>query len=155
MNAESADIDLWSPTLDYLHGNITKEQRDRQKRKSVAAKDVEEACRRFKNTSKECDIIVGDAPGIISEETIQICKAATHGIIVCSDDKMDQISTWQNLFNDAGVDVIAVIVSKIGGSDEIKSYDPLKVVLTDLNRCSKTTQVFRTFITSLRKKLKI
>ena len=155
VNAEYIDLDLWSPTLDYLQGRITKEQRNKQKRKFVTANDIKEACSSFKNMSEECDIVVGDAPGIISEETKQICKAATHGIIVCRDDKADQIGTWQNLFNDAGVDVIATVVSKIGGGDEIKSYDPLKAVLTDLNRNAKTTRVFEEFASSLKKRLKI
>ena len=69
MNVESAGLDLWSPTLDYLQGRITKEQRNKQKRKSVDVKDVEEVCNKFKNAAEKCDVIVGDAPGITTEET--------------------------------------------------------------------------------------
>ncbi len=155
VNAQPVELDLWSPTLDYLQCRITKEQRDRQKRKLVAGDDIKEACSRFKNVSERCDVAVGDAPGIISEETKQICKAATHGIIVCRDDKADQIIIWQNLFDDAEVEVIATVVSKIGGGDEIKSHVPLKVILTDLSRTSKETWVFKKFASSLKKRLEI
>lgn len=155
VDAESIDLDLYSPTLDWLQGKITKEQRDEQKRKSITAKEAKEAHRRFKDASKEHDVIVGDAPGGISEESKQICKAATHGIIVCRDDKTDQIKAWQNFFDDIGVDVIAVVISKVSSSEDITSYDPLEIVLVDLNRQPKVTPVLRLFVTLLREKLGI
>ena len=155
MDAESIDLDLWSPTLDYLQGKITKEQRDEQKRKSLTIKEAKEAYRRFKDASKGHDVIVGDAPGGISEESKQICKAATRGIIVCRDDKTDQIKAWQGFFDDIGIDVIAVVISKINNNEEITSYDPPGVVLVDLNRQPKVTPVLRVFVTLLREKLGI
>lgn len=155
VDAESIDLDLWSPTLDFLQGKITKEQRDEQKRKSITSKETKEAYRRFKDSSQEHDVIVGDAPGGISKESKQICKAATHGIIVCRDDKTDQIKAWQDFFDDIGVDVVAVIISKINNSEDITSNDPLKAVLVDLNRQPKVTPVLRVFATLLREKLGI
>jgi MinD-like ATPase involved in chromosome partitioning or flagellar assembly len=155
VDAESIDLDLWSPTLDYLQGKITKEQRDEQKRKSITIKDAKEAYRRFKDASKEHDIIVGDAPGGISKELKQICKAATHGIIVCRDDNTDQIKVWQNFFVNIGIDVIAVVISKINNTEDITSYKPLKIVLVDLNRQPKITPVLRLFATLLGEKLGI
>lgn len=155
VDAESIDLDLWSPTLDYLQGNITKKQRDKQKRKSITIKDAKEAHSRFKDVSKEHDVIVGDAPGGISKELKQICKAATHGIIVCRDDKTNQIKTWQGFFEGIGVDTVAVVISKINNNEEVTSYEPLEIVLTDLNRQPKVTPVLRIFVTLLREKLGI
>jgi len=152
-DAESIDLDLWSPTLDYLQGRITKEQRDEQKRKLITAKEAKEAYTRFKDASKEHDVIVGDAPGGISEESKQICKAATHGIIVCRDDNTDQIRVWRDFFNDIGIDVVAVVISKINSTEDITSYEPLEVVLADLNRQPKVTPILKVFAALLGAKL--
>lgn len=154
-DAESIDLDLWAPTLDYLQGKITKERRDSQKRGSITAKDAKEAHDRFKDASKEHDVIVGDAPGGISKESKQICKAATHGIIVCRDDKTDQIKTWNMFFGDIGIDVVAVVISKRKGAEKITSTGTLEAVLVGLNRQPRTTPVLVTFATLLREKLGI
>ena len=153
VDAESIDLDLWSPTLDYIRGNITKRERDAQKRRSITIADAMEANYRFKNSTKEHGVIVGDAPGGISNQLRLITEAATHGIVLCRDDQTDQIRVWRNFFNDVGIAVIATVTSNMVGLEEVSSYDPIEVALANLDRHPKSTQTLRLLATLLRKRL--
>lgn len=131
--------------LDYLQGRVTKEQRDRQKRSSVTARDIQAAHNLFRDTSDEYDVVVGDAPGMISDELRRICRVATHGIIVCRGDKTDQIRAWEEFFGDVGIPVVGVVISKTDGDEGITSHDPLEAVLVDLNRDPRPTRALTKF----------
>lgn len=110
---------------------------------------------RFKNASKKHDVVVGDAPGKISKELERISKAATHGIVVCRDDRIEQVEIWQSFFRNVGIDVIATIISKFDCGERIVSDNPIKIILSDLNRVPKPTPVLMAFTALLRNRLGI
>lgn len=153
VDAEFVDLDLWSPTLDHIQGKMTKKKRDNLKRKSVTADEARHVYERLKNASRKHDVIVGDAPGKISKELEHIFKAATHGIVVCRDDKMEQEKVWQDFFNNDGIDVAATIISKFDCDEQIVSDNPIKVILSGLNRIPEQTPVLMATTALLKERL--
>lgn len=155
VDAKSVDLDPWAPTLELVKGNMTQDQRDRQKRSSITFEDVEDIHQRFKNASDEHDVVIGDAPGGISKEIRPIYAIATHGILVCRDDKTEEIKDWKDFFNSFGIDIIAIVVSKTENGEKVMSSDPIEIILSGLNREPRSTTVLGALSLLIRKKLGI
>ncbi|MGH9918738.1 MAG: hypothetical protein ACRD6W_07720, partial [Nitrososphaerales archaeon] len=81
VSAGAVDLDPWSPTLAFIRGEISKEERDSLKRKDIGPNEIRDAVRRLKEAAKSHDLVVGDAPGGISDDLKAIYQTATHAII--------------------------------------------------------------------------
>lgn len=156
IDAEAIDLDIFSPTLDYVKGNITKEEREQQKRKNVTKEDIEDIVKRFTECGTEHQVIIGDAPGGISEESKPIFKAATHGIIICREDEIQQLDSWITFFNEIHIPLVAVVISKIDGEESVESSDLIRVVLVKLDKNNiRITETMMVMATLLRDKIGI
>lgn len=155
VDAETIDLDIWSPTLDFIKGDITMDERNRQKRQDVTEKDAKAAAKRFRDFSKKHDVIIGDAPGGISELSKIIVNKGTHGIIVCRDDKTDEIESWKQFFEENDVELVAIVYTSMEGEEDISQNELIEAKLVNLNREAIITPAIIAFATLLREKLKV
>lgn len=151
--AEAVDLDSWSPTLSLIKGEISKEERDAMKRKSISPGDIQEAADRLRKARKNYDIVVGDAPGGISPDVKPIYRAATHAIILCRDDKREEIDEWKMFFSTLELRIIAVIISKASGEETIRGGDLIEGTLVGLDRKPIDTPAMRSLASILRANL--
>lgn len=56
VKVNSAELDLWAPTLEFLEGKISKEERDSRKQKKVTKEEAEEASKRLVVASQDGSI---------------------------------------------------------------------------------------------------
>jgi CRISPR-associated protein Csx3 len=115
-----AELDLWAPTLEFLEGKISKEERDSRKQKSITKEEAEEASKRLVAVSQEGSIAIGDCPGKMSEELKIIIKNATHAIILCRADQIMEMESWRKFFSVAGIPIIAELVSDLTGEEAMQ-----------------------------------
>ncbi len=156
VDAYSADLDLWSPTIDFLEGKISDTERQKRKRSNISLTDARNATKEFKNLLNEHLIVIGDAPGGISKESKLILKKAKYGIILCRDDQSNKINEWKGFFNDIGIIILAVIISKLKGEENVIQNDIIKAELVNLNREDLTvTSTIKAIAVMLRSKLRI
>src|SRR2546422_3216644 len=87
IDAETVDSDLWSSTVDLILGKITEEQRNQRKTEKITAEQVGEAKKAIRRASRKHEVVVADAPGMISGELRTIFAGANHGVIVCREDR--------------------------------------------------------------------
>ncbi|MGI0085205.1 MAG: hypothetical protein ACREBQ_08995, partial [Nitrososphaerales archaeon] len=120
VKANSAELDLWAPTLEFLEGKITKGERDSRKQKKVTKEEAEEASKRLVEASQDGSIAIGDCPGRMSEELKIIVKNATHAIILCRADQIHEIESWRKFFSEAGIPIIAELVSDLEGDETVQ-----------------------------------
>lgn len=153
IDTDRVDLDLWSPTLDFIRGDITKEERDLQKRRNVTKGEADEASRRITVFSENHDIVICDGPGGISEESELIFKAATHGIIVCRDDGIEKIEEWEKFFEKIGISLVAVVISKLDGDEKVSDLSPIKAELVNLDRTPRVTPTMMQLAYALKRTL--
>jgi CRISPR-associated protein Csx3 len=120
VKVNSAELDLWAPTLEFLEGKITKEERDSRKQKKVTKEEAEEASKRLVEASQDGSIAIGDCPGKMSEELKIIVKNATHAIILCRVDQIQEMESWRKFFSEAGIPIIAELVSDLEGDEAVQ-----------------------------------
>lgn len=138
---DRVDLDLWAPTLSLISGDITKEERDLLKRRNITKSEATEAVERFKTLSTKHEIIIGDGPGGISEESKLIFESATHGIIVCQEGKIGEIEEWKQFFKEMGIPIIAIIISKLDGSEKVSRGSLIEADLINLDRTPRVTPI--------------
>lgn len=155
VDAESIDLDLWAPTLEFIQGKITIEERGRQKRRNITSADARKAAGRFKSASAKHTVIMGDAPGGISDTSRIIFRAATHAIIVCREDRANDIRTWETCFEGLNIGVVAIVISKLRGDEDVTSNDVIRASLVRLERQPKNTPVVVALASLLRAKLAV
>lgn len=156
INVHKEDFDIWSPTIEFLEGKITEEQRQAKKRKNITKEDVQRSAKLFKKLLKEYSLVIGDGPGGISKESEIILKNAQYGIIVCRDDKLDEIKIWKEFFKKIGIEVIGIVISKLSGDEKIIQNSIIEARFVDLNReNTQVTSSTRVFASLLRSKLGI
>ncbi len=142
VDADHKELDLWSQTIEFIIGNMTKEDRDSRKRTNVTTKEVTTAVQEFKSLSQSHVIAIGDGPGRISKESEMIFKVATHGIIVCKEDETEKIDEWKQFFKKIGVRVVVIIVSKLNGDEKIISSDTIiEAEISGLDRKPTVTPI--------------
>lgn len=120
VKVNSAELDLWAPTLEFLEGKISKEERDSRKQKRVTKEEAEEASKRLVEASQDGSVAIGDCPGKMSEELKIIVKNATHAIILCRADQIQEMESWKKFFSKVGIPVIAELVSDLRGNEEVQ-----------------------------------
>lgn len=139
VDAETQELDLWAGTVDYLRGNILKDERARLKRNDVTEKDMKNLAKEFVELSKKHDVVIGDAPGGISDLSEIAVREGTHGIIVCREDRPEDIERWQKFFRENNVELIAVIHTSMNGDESILNNNPVEARLVNLDRCLPVT----------------
>ena len=155
VDAEAIDLDPWSPTLALIRGEITEDQRKAMKKKKITREEAEEAAERFEKSSRKHSVVLGDAPGGISDQSRIIAKKATHAIILCREDRKDEVDEWRMFFEKMGLRIIAVMISKEHGEEEIRSNDLVEGILANLDRKPRISPAMRLLATLLRSKLGI
>jgi len=155
VDAESVDLDPWAPTLALIQGKITREERDRQKRQNITDADARKVAERFRSASVRHRVIMGDAPGGISKTSKIIYQEATHAILVCREDGQKDIETWKSFFKELKVDLIAIVISKLDGDEEVTSNDLIHASLVKLEREPKNTPAIAALASLLRTKLAV
>jgi signal recognition particle GTPase len=134
IDAESIELDVFAPTLDYIKRKITREERDKRKQEPVTKEKIEKAVKRFKSASNKHDIVIGDAPGRISKESKLLCRIATHGIIICREDESSEIENWKSFFEELNIPIVVVIISKLDGEESIIPSEMIHATLVNLHR---------------------
>jgi hypothetical protein len=155
VDAESVDLDPWAPTLDYIRGRITRDERNRRKRQSITNADLREAAGRFKSASKKHRVIMGDGPGGMSDQSRVIYQAATHAILVCREDRQNEIEMWKSFFMELKVALIAIVISKLDGDEEVISNDLIHASLVKLERKPKNTPAVAALASLLKMRLAV
>jgi vacuolar-type H+-ATPase subunit F/Vma7 len=133
VDAYAEDLDLASPTLEFIRGSKGWEQRQGFK-KEWTAELAEKAAAMFEEASAKHAVVIGDAPGKISNESKAIAKKANYAIILCRDDCKEEIRNWRKFFARLHVLVICVVVSKVTGPGNVEKKDIIRATLAGLNR---------------------
>jgi len=155
IDAEAVDLDEWARTLAFVKKEITKEQRDEQKRKNVTEEDMQKAAQRFRDASEKHDVVIGDAPGGISSLSEIVVGTATHGIIVCKDDEPEAIVRWREFFARNNVTLLGIVHTSLTGNEGIQQNNPIEAKLVNLDQTPTITPVIVSITTLLRRQLGI
>jgi MinD-like ATPase involved in chromosome partitioning or flagellar assembly len=152
VSAEAVDLDPWSPTLSFIKGEISRNERDRLKRSKISAEDIGDAIARLSRASRDHDFVVGDAPGGISDEIRPIYRLATHAMILCREDKQAEIDRWKMFFNTVNLRIVATIRTRTSGVEEMRAGDLVEGTLVGLDRTPINTPAIRSLASILRGK---
>jgi CRISPR-associated protein Csx3 len=155
VDVKRVELDAWAPTLDYIDGKITKEERDSQKRSAISGEDAEKSAQRFQESSKDASVVIGDCPGKISEELRIIMRNATHSIILCRADQINEMSAWRAFFSGLGIPVVAELVSDLKGTEGIfpGNFEVLKGRFVGLDRTTRKSPAISQFAFHLKSRL--
>lgn len=140
VDAYAEDLDLASPTLEFIRGAQGWEQRVGSK-KEWTPELANEAAAKFERASKGHAVVIGDAPGKITAESEKIAKRANYALILCRDDRRKEIRDWHCFFKRTGVPVIGILISKPTGTGNVKKKDIIKGTVIGLNRKPVTDEV--------------
>jgi len=140
VNAYAEDLDLASPTLEFIRGKKGWEQRQGAK-KEWTPRLAKKAAAIFEEASTRHVVVIGDAPGKITDESKMIAKKANCAIILCREDCKDEIMNWRRFFRELHIPVICVAVSKLTGAGNVEKKRVIKATLTGLDRKPKTDGV--------------
>jgi hypothetical protein len=155
LGAETAELDLWSPTQDYLMGKISKEERETKKRAKISMHEANVRAREFIRASDKYEVVIGDSPGELSTESDVILKEATHAIILCREDRVGDSKQWEDRFKTLGVPVIGILTSSRTSPESANSNGYVQGIIADLGRKPQPTANIRAIATLLRSKLQI
>jgi len=148
------DLDLASETVKYITGEESWEKRSKAKKEWTTSL-AEEAAIQFKDASNEHDVVIGDAPGRITEITRIISREASHSFICCRDDCKDEIEKWQTFFESLKKEVIVIATSKLSGTESMSVNGIIKATVIDLNRKPKSDGIVKAIAWHIKLKLKI
>ena len=112
------DYDPYSPTRELILGMISKEDRERLKT-DVTSKGAKIFAGNFQEKFVNYDIVIGDLPGRISEILDILASAGTHGLIVCSDEREEQIQEWKNVFRKLNINIICIVKTNLVDFDKV------------------------------------
>jgi hypothetical protein len=140
VDAYAEDLDLASPTLEFIRGSKGWEQR-RIFKKEWTADLAEKAAAMFEQASAKHAVVIGDAPGKISNESEAIAKKANYAIILCRDDCKDEIGSWRKFFAKLDVSIICIAVSKVTGAGNVERKDIIRATLVGLDRTPRVDEV--------------
>ncbi|MEM3186437.1 MAG: ATP/GTP-binding protein [Conexivisphaerales archaeon] len=139
VNAQAIDLDPYAPTLQYIRGEISADERNRLKRREIGNKEIQDAKERLEQASKDYDFVIGDAPGGISDDLKPVYQLASHAVILCREDKQSDIDLWKEFFSGMELRIIAIIISRTSGRECLQDTDPIKGILVGLNRIPVNT----------------
>ncbi len=122
IDAYAEDLDLASPTLEFIRGSKGWKQRLGAKKKWTLEL-AEQAATLFEEASSKHAVVIGDAPGKITPESETIARKAHYAIILCREDCANEINQWKQFFGKLNLPVICVAISKMTGLGDIKQLD--------------------------------
>ncbi len=154
VDAYAEELDLASPTLEFIRGKMGWEERQGTK-KEWTPELAEKAAALFEFTSTKHAIVIGDAPGKITPESKTIAKKANYAIVLCRDDCRGEIRKWQKFFKEMQIPVICVATSKLTGKGNVVNKSCIKAVLTRLNRTPKVDNVVASLALLIKEKLEL
>lgn len=152
VDAYAEDLDLASPTLEFIRGAQGWEQRQVIK-KEWTPELAKKAAALFEEASTRHAIVIGDAPGKITAESKVIAEKANYAIILCRVDLRDEIKNWQRLFIELQIPVICVAVSKLTGKGNVTNKNGIKATLIGLNRTPQVDEVLTSLALLIKEKL--
>jgi len=154
VDAYAEDLDLASQTLEYIRGEKPWELRAQEK-KEWTPELADKAAAKFKEASKKHSVVIGDAPGKITNESRKIAQQANNAIILCRADSINQKKEWKNFFESAGVKIICIAVSKMEGIGHVKVNEVIEATVIGLDRKPKTDEVIMGVAWHIKEKLKL
>ena len=154
VDAYAEDLDLASPTLEFIRGTKSWEERPGFK-KEWTLELASKAALMFEEASASHAVVIGDAPGKITDESKVIVKKANYAIILCRDDCLEEIRNWQKCFDDMRIPVICIAVSKIIGLGNIENKDVIEATLVRLDRKPKADSVMVGLALLIKEKLNL
>ncbi len=154
VDAFAEDLDLASPTLEFIRGTKGWEQRLSSK-KEWTPQLAEKAASLFEKASAKHAVVIGEAPGKITDISKRIAQKADYAIILCRDDHRGEMANWQGFFDQLGVPVICVAVSKLTGTGSIEPGEVIRATLTGLNRTPKTDETIVNLAMLIKEKLSL
>ncbi len=144
VDAYAEDLDLASPTLEFIKGSKRWEQRLVAK-KEWTPELAERATALFEEASSKHAVVIGDAPGKITPMSKTIAQKAHYAIILCREDCLNEINDWRRFFANLNIPVVCVAISKITGVENIKeSGGMIKATLVGLDRKVKADATITT-----------
>ncbi len=114
---------------------------------------AEKAAAIFEEASTKHAVVIGDAPGKITDESRVIVKKANYAIILCREDCKEGVKNWQNFFDQMGVPVICVAISRMIGEGNVKEKDVIEATLVGLDRKPKTDEVIMSLALLVKERL--
>lgn len=136
VQVDYVELDPYSSTLALIEGLMTPEERIKSKRKDIPDEEIQQIAERLADLDRKLDVVLGDLPGMITPQTSILCKHATHAIVVCKDQRLEEINAWQQFFSKLRIPVISKIVSKLNGTEETRITDAnvIEAIITGLDR---------------------
>ena len=147
-------LDPWDRSLDVMLGNISEKER-KQKNKKITKNHMKKLASEFRELSKKHKIVVGDLPGRPTDKTKIVTCTGTHGIIVCKDDKLNEIAKWKKLFSDNKVKLIAIVHTSLTGSEKVWQDDLIRANLVNLDKSVIFTPGMKSLASLLKSRLGI
>jgi tRNA uridine 5-carbamoylmethylation protein Kti12 len=154
VDAYAEDLDLASPTLEFIRGTKSWEERPVFK-KEWTLELANKAASMFEEASAKHAVVIGDAPGKITDESKVIVKKANYAIILCRDDCIGEIKNWQKCFDDIRIPVICIAVSKITGLGNLENKDVIEATLVRLDRKPKADSIMVGLALLIKEKLNL
>ena len=154
VDAYAEDLDLASPTLEFIKGKKGWEQRLGEKRE-WSMELAKEAASILLSASEKHEVVIGDAPGKITAESKEIAKHATHAIILCREDCAAEIKNWQDFFAQLGPQTICIAISKMHGTGHVKNKVIIDAAIIGLDRQPNTDAVINGLALLIKEKLEL
>lgn len=152
VDAYAEDLDLASPTLEFIRGSKGWEQRQIFK-KDWTLELAEKAATMFEKASAKHAVVIGDAPGKISNESKAIVKKANCAIILCRDDCIEEIGSWRKFFTKLDVPIICIAVSKVTGAGNVERKDIIRATLVGLDRTPRVDEIIISLAVIIKERL--
>jgi len=152
VDAYAEDLDLASQTLEYIKG-VKPWKLRAQEKKEWTSELADKAAAKFKEASKRHSVVIGDAPGKISNESRKIAQQANNAIILCRADSISQKKEWRNFFESMGVKIIYIAISKMEGTGHVKVNEIIEATIIGLDRKPRTDEVIISIASHIKKKL--
>ncbi len=152
VDAYAEDLDLASPTLEFIKGKKGWEQRQGTK-KEWTPELAEKAALLFEHASRKHFVAIGDAPGKITSESKTIAKKANYAIVLCRHDCKEKIKNRQRFFRGLQIPVICVAVSKLTGKGKVTNKNGIRATLIGLNRTPHLDEVLTSLALLIKEKL--
>lgn len=154
VDAYAEDLDLASPTLEFINGTKGWEQRDGAK-KEWTPELADKAAAIFEEASVRHAVVIGDAPGKISAESEKIARKANYALILCREDRKEEIEHWQGFFQRLGIPVIGILISKLTGVGRVEKKETINATIIGLSRKPITDGIITSLAALIKEELSL
>ena len=154
VDAYAEDLDLASPTLEFIRGAKGWGQRVSAKQEWTPEL-ADKAAAKFEEASKKHAVVIGDAPGKITGESEKIAKKADYALILCREDRKKEIEDWQKFFQRLAIPVVGIFISKLAGVGRVEKKDVIRATIVGLNRTPKMDEVITSLAALIKEELRL